>query len=238
MVGSGEVRPTRYVKIMSEVSGRVEQVYVEPGQEVTRGQALLLIEPQSRESKRVTQYSPLKGVVADISTRVGETVFGRPTDETLITIADMSRIYVEVNIDGPDLSKVAVGQSARIIVNAFHEEKIRGFVINKNPLPVAQSETPEFRVTIQIREIPNAIRERLRPGMSATAFIRSRQRSRQPKSEENLLDGNWAELVRTTIGTREMLFQVFSRVRRFHTHDLLRRACCHNVPARVSAFRS
>src|SRR6266542_4065612 len=83
--GSGEVRPTRYVKIMSEVSGRVEQVYVEPGQEVTRGQALLLIEPQSRESKRVTQYSPLKGVVADISTRVGETVFGRPTDETLIT---------------------------------------------------------------------------------------------------------------------------------------------------------
>jgi Barrel-sandwich domain of CusB or HlyD membrane-fusion len=177
VVGSGEVRPTRYVNVMSEISGRIEQVYVNPGQEVTKGQALLLIEPQSRESRRVTQYSPLKGVVADISTHVSATVLGRPTGATLMTIADMSRIYVEVNVDGPDISKVAVGQSAKIIVDAFHEEKIRGFVINKNSLPVAQSENPEFRVTIQIRDIPNGIRKRLRPGMSATALITSQTKN-------------------------------------------------------------
>jgi multidrug efflux pump subunit AcrA (membrane-fusion protein) len=36
VVGSGEVRPARYVNMVSEVSGRVQEIYVTPGDEVSK----------------------------------------------------------------------------------------------------------------------------------------------------------------------------------------------------------
>ena len=78
-------------------------------------------------AKNVTRYSPLKGVIADIPTRVGETVLGGVLGTTLMTIADMSKTYVEVNVEEGDISKIAVGRPARIIVNAFHEKEISRF---------------------------------------------------------------------------------------------------------------
>jgi multidrug efflux pump subunit AcrA (membrane-fusion protein) len=159
------------VKLTSEIPGRIQKIYVEPGEEVRKGQALLLIERQLSEPRKAMRYSPLKGVIADIPTRVGETVHGGALGTTLMTIADMSRIYVEVNVDEADISKIAVGHPARIIVDAFHEKKIRGLVIRKDSNPVAQSDPKEFRVTLEMREFPQAIRNRLRPGMSATAMI-------------------------------------------------------------------
>lgn len=171
VVGSGEVWPTRYVKLTSEIPGRIQRVYVEPGEEVRKGQALVLVEPQSSERKHATRYSPLKGVIADIPTRVGETVLGGVLGTTLMTIADMSKIYVEVNVEEADVSKIAVGHPARIMVDAFGEKEIRGLVIRKNPIPVAQADTKEFRITLEMRDVPQAIRNRLRPGMSATAII-------------------------------------------------------------------
>src|SRR5436309_7365916 len=74
VVGSGEVWPNQYVKVTSDLAGRIQKIYVEPGDEVAKGQALVLIESPSSDRKHVTQYSPLKAVVADIPTRVGETV--------------------------------------------------------------------------------------------------------------------------------------------------------------------
>jgi multidrug efflux pump subunit AcrA (membrane-fusion protein) len=171
VVGSGEVRPTSYVKLTSEFTGRIQKIYVEPGEEIRKGQALVLIQRQSSARENATRYSPLKGVVADIPTRVGETVPGGVLGTTLMTIADMSRIYVEVNVEEADISKIAVGHPARITVDAFSETDIRAFVIRKDPIPVAQLNTREFRVTLEMREVPKAIKNRLRPGMSATAFI-------------------------------------------------------------------
>jgi multidrug resistance efflux pump len=176
VTASGEVRPNRYFKVISEVRGRIQEIYVEPGEQVTKGQALVLIESQSSERKNVRPHSPLKGIVADISARVGETVNGGPPGATLMTIADMSKIYVEVNIEEADISKIAIGLPARIIVDAFHEKEIRGLVIRKDLIPVAQSDTKEFRVTLEMREVPKETRSRLRPGMSATAIITTAKR--------------------------------------------------------------
>ena len=177
VVGSGEVLRTNFVKVKAELAGRIHQIHVEPGDEIAKGQPLLVIEPQSNAQNKVTLYSPLKAIVADVSTRVGEVA---QSDSTLMTLADMSRIYVEVNIDGSDISRVAVGQPARIVIDAFHESPIRGRVIRKDPHPVAQSGEPEFRVTMEVTEVSNAIRRRIRPGMSATAWIQSTQCKKQP----------------------------------------------------------
>ncbi|MFY9621853.1 MAG: HlyD family efflux transporter periplasmic adaptor subunit [Pyrinomonadaceae bacterium] len=172
VIGSGEVRPNRYVQIRSAVPGRVEKIYVEPGDDVSKGQALFLIASESTSRARVTRYSPLTGVVADIPVRTGESTAG---DTPLMTIADMSRISVDVFLDRPNFAKVIVNQPAMIRIDAFHEARIIGRVVSKNPKPItvsdAPDDAPEFRVRVQMTQVSNYIRRRIRPGMSATASI-------------------------------------------------------------------
>jgi multidrug resistance efflux pump len=99
-----------------------------------------------------------------------------------MTIADMSTISVEIVVDAAENSKIAVGQSARIRVDAFSEKEISGSVTNKAPLPIVSAEIAPrelagkgFKVTIVLRDIPTEIRSRLRPRMSATATITTKK---------------------------------------------------------------
>lgn len=178
IVASGEVRPIRYVRLTSDVAGRIKQIHVDPGQEVTKGQALVLIETQSSSgSKEETQYSPINGIVVDISSRVGEVASTSLTGPPLMTVADMSTINVEIVVDDSEVSRIVVGQSAKVVVDAFHENELRGVVTAKKLLNVAPDPaarvpaTRDFKVTIELREIPVRTRSLLRPGMSATATI-------------------------------------------------------------------
>src|SRR5262249_22173452 len=58
-----------------------------------------MLRGQSSQRSKATQYSPLNGVVADIPTRVGEFAVAGLSTTPLMTIADMSTINVEVNVD-------------------------------------------------------------------------------------------------------------------------------------------
>jgi HlyD family secretion protein len=102
----------------------------------------------------------------------------------LLTIADMSAINVEVKVDETSIDKVEVGQKAKIKVDAFGDREISGEVKQKTPLAVGKSQTSgglqtninvqeakEFRVVIELQELPDDVKNGLRPGMSATAEI-------------------------------------------------------------------
>ena len=45
VTASGEVRPIRYIKLTSEVPGRIEEIYVNAGDQVTKGKPLVRIDP-------------------------------------------------------------------------------------------------------------------------------------------------------------------------------------------------
>jgi multidrug efflux pump subunit AcrA (membrane-fusion protein) len=146
---------------------------------------------QLNRRDKATQFSPLDGIVADIPTRTGQVVFGGLSGTTLMTLADMSAIYVEINVEEKEISRVEVGQQVRIMVDAFGAKEIRGLVTYKNPVAVDTSnegglssrvnvqQAKEFKVTIEMRQIAAEIRSRLRPGMSATATITTRTNARK-----------------------------------------------------------
>src|SRR5687767_11801393 len=146
-------------------------------------QAAMLRGQQSQRSK-ATQLSPLNGVVADIPTRVGEFAVAGLSTTPLMTIADMSQINVEVNVDETEINNVKVGQEAKVKVGALGEKEIKAVVTQKNPLAISKSDTTgglsnrvnvqeakEFKVTLELRELPEDIQSSLRPGMSSTATI-------------------------------------------------------------------
>jgi HlyD family secretion protein len=152
--------------------------------EMRANQQQAMLRGQVSQREKATQLSPLNGVVADIPTRVGEFAVAGLSTTPLMTIADMSQINIEVNVDETSINNVQVGQQAMVKVDALGDKEIKAVVTQKNPLAVSRSdltgglsnrvnvqEAKEFKVTLELRELPEDIQNSLRPGMSSTATI-------------------------------------------------------------------
>jgi HlyD family secretion protein len=158
--------------------------------EMRANQQQAMLRGQVSQREKATQLSPLNGVVADIPTRVGEFAVAGLSTTPLMTIADMSQINIEVNVDETEINNVQVGQQAKVKVDALGDKEIKATVIQKNPLAIAKSdatgglsnrvnvqEAKEFKVTLELRELPEEISNSLRPGMSSTATITTNTRN-------------------------------------------------------------
>lgn len=146
-------------------------------------QAAILRGSKSQRDKTL-QVAPINGVIAEIPSKVGTFAVAGLSTTALMTIADMSTVNVEVKVDETEIDKVAVGQKAKIKVDAFGAKEIEGEVTQKTPLALGKSQTTgglstninvqeakEFRVVIRLNNIDGEVQNGLRPGMSATATI-------------------------------------------------------------------
>ena len=146
-------------------------------------QAAMLRGQRDQRDKTVV-VAPINGVIAEIPSKVGTFAVAGLSTTALMTIADMSEINVEVKVDETEIDKVAVGQKAKIKVDAFGDKELDGEVLQKTPLAVGKSQTSgglsvninvqeakEFRVVIRLTSLTPEMHEGLRPGMSATATI-------------------------------------------------------------------
>lgn len=152
--------------------------------EMRANQQQAMLRGQVSQRSKATQLSPLTGVIADIPTRVGEYAVSQLSTTPLMTIADMSQINVEVNVDETEINNVKVGQEAKVKVDALGDKELKAIVTQRNPLAIAKSdqtgglsnrvnvnEAKEFKVTLELRELPEDIQNALRPGMSSTVTI-------------------------------------------------------------------
>ncbi len=139
---------------------------------------------QKNQRDKTVVIAPINGVIAEIPSKVGTFAVAGLSTTALMTIADMSSINVEVKVDETSIDRVAVGQKAKIKVDAFGDKEIEGEVLQKTPLAVGKSQTSgglstninvqeakEFRVVIELKNLPQDVKDGLRPGMSATAEI-------------------------------------------------------------------
>ena len=158
--------------------------------EMRANQQQAVLRGQVSQRSKATQLSPLNGVVADIPTRVGEFAVAGLSTTPLMTIADMSQINVEVNVDETEINNVEVGQLAKVKVDALGDKELKATVIQRNPLAIAKSdqtgglsnrvnvqEAKEFKVTLQLVDLPDDIHDALRPGMSSTATITTKTKN-------------------------------------------------------------
>ena len=147
-------------------------------------QQAAVLRGQRNQRDKTVVVAPINGVIAEIPSKVGTFAVAGLSTTALMTIADMSQINVEVKVDETEIDKVAVGQKAKIKVDAFGEAELEGEVLQKTPLAVGKSQTSgglsvninvqeakEFRVVIRLVNLTNEMQSGLRPGMSATATI-------------------------------------------------------------------
>jgi HlyD family secretion protein len=147
-------------------------------------QQAAILRGQSSQSDKTITRAPLTGVVADIPSKVGTFAVAGLSTTALMTIADMSKVNVEVKVDETEIANVEVNQPVKVKIDAFQEREVEGIVTQKTPLAVGKSatqgglstqinvqEAKEFRVVIELVKMPDDIYKGLRPGMSATATI-------------------------------------------------------------------
>ena len=167
-------------------------ISVSSSQSRAEQQAAVLRGQRSQRDKTVV-IAPINGVIAEIPSKVGTFAVAGLSTTALLTIADMSEINVEVKVDETEIDKVAVGQKAKIKVDAFGDNELEGEVLQKTPLAVGKSQTTgglstninvqeakEFRVVIRLVNLTPEMQGGLRPGMSATATITT-------KTENNVI---------------------------------------------------
>jgi HlyD family secretion protein len=152
-----------------------------------------ILRGQQNQRDKTLVVAPINGVIAEIPSKVGTFAVAGLSTTALLTIADMSAVNVEVKVDETSIDKVEEGQKAKIKVDAFGDKELAGVVRQKTPLAVGKSQTSgglstninvqeakEFRVVIELVDLPPDIKDGLRPGMSATAEITT-------KTVENVL---------------------------------------------------
>jgi len=150
-------------------------------------------------------YSPMDGVVsqrlAEIGWRVSGSTFTQGTE--LMTIADLSRMEARVDVGENDVVLVALGDTARIEVDAYPDRKFVGTVTQiantgKTRGAGTQDEVTNFEVRILV-PAPSGVY--FRPGMSMTADIETETHKnvlavpiqsvtvRMPKGQEKKVEG-------------------------------------------------
>src|SRR5947208_7996153 len=67
VTASGVVRPIQYIKLTSEVPGRILEIYVNPGDVVKKNQALVRVDPTQLQSSQEDQWAATQASLNDVS---------------------------------------------------------------------------------------------------------------------------------------------------------------------------
>ena len=94
--------------------------------------------------------APISGKVTSITVSSGEMV---SPSIPLLSIIDVSRIFVKVGISEKDISKIKEGQKVNLEIDAFSEEKFQGEVVSKGVAVDQISKTLEVKIEILQPEV-------------------------------------------------------------------------------------
>jgi len=132
--------------------------------------------------------SPINGIVSYLPERVGDYVvpgIQNSNGSFLMTLSDMSVVTAEVKVDETDIVNVKMNQEADVTIDAVPGKVFKGkvteigsqAVLRSSGLTTTQTttstqEAKDFKVVVTLSSPP----ENLRPGLSATAKIKTAER--------------------------------------------------------------
>ncbi len=126
-----------------------------------------------------TVNAPIDGVVASRDVQTGQIISSGISNvgggTTVLTIADLSRIFVLASVDESDIGKVEVGQKAVITADAFKNKRFFGEVVRVATKGKVVSNVVTFEVKIEIKSKGRAL---LKPEMTANVEIIAAEKSK------------------------------------------------------------
>jgi HlyD family secretion protein len=124
--------------------------------------------------KKTEYYAPIAGIITSLRVEEGETALVGTMNNpgtVLMTIADLSVMEVEVEVDETDVVGVKIGQLSEVKIDAYPEDTISGVVteVGSSALQTVSvaDESKDFKVVVTLENPPAD----LKPGLSASADI-------------------------------------------------------------------
>lgn len=177
------VEPRNRIEIMPPLAGHIDEVLVDEGQVVKKGEIVAWMSSTERSTlldaarargtemfekwedayKATSLIAPLDGTIISRDTEPGQTV---TTQDSVLVLSD--RLVVSTQVDETDIGNVKVGQKVRITLDAYRDQEISGAVSR-----IAYEASTVNNVTIyEVQLEPDAIPDCMKSGMTATvAFI-------------------------------------------------------------------
>lgn len=151
--------------------------------------ALKLAEDNLKDTK-IT--APISGTILEKSVEEGQVISSgmslSSTGTTIATMANLSKVYIDANVDETDVGKIMLQQQVKIVVDAFPKEVFKGVVIRIAPQGLIVQNVTTFEITVEIKN-PSII---LKPGMNASLEVVSAERKNivfVPNDAVKLKDG-------------------------------------------------
>lgn len=117
------------------------------------------------DSDRIEIYAPIGGVVTELKVREGDYV---RTGSPIATVADLSRLWIDLQAYESQLPMLRWGQSVTFTVESHPGEKFEGRIAFIEPVVNERTRTAAVRVAVDNKD------RRLKPGMFASAVVRTR----------------------------------------------------------------
>jgi HlyD family secretion protein len=129
------------------------------------------VETAQEDLRNATIVSPMDGVVLSRDSEVGSAVSSILTQggaATLImTLGDLREVYIKGKVDESDVGKIYLGETARITVESYKDQKFWGKVTKISPLGTEKDNVTTFEVRVSISNESG----KLRALMTANAEI-------------------------------------------------------------------
>ena len=125
------------------------------------------------ELSKTRLTAPKYGIVTSITKEEGEmAVGGMFNPGVLMTVADLSRMEVEVDVNENDVVNIAIGDTTEIEIDAYPDTIFFGVVSEiahtaQSMNMGSQQQVTNFKVKVRMITVP----DRIRPGMSSTVNI-------------------------------------------------------------------
>jgi membrane fusion protein, heavy metal efflux system len=115
----------------------------------------------ANKSRTVTVIAPMDGSVIDLSVAPGQ--YWNDATAALMTIADLSSVWVTANVPENDISLISKGQAVDVRLASYAGEVLNGTVLFVSDVLDADTRRTKVRIAF------GNLNRRLRPGMFATA---------------------------------------------------------------------
>lgn len=117
-------------------------------------------------------YSPITGVVTAKTAQVGQIISSGISNvsggTSVMTLSDMSRIFINASIDESDIGKIKLNQEASITVDAFPNERFKGEVMQISAKGNNVSNVVTFPVKIEVKSKNKKL---LKPEMTSNVEV-------------------------------------------------------------------
>lgn len=158
------------------------------------GVARARLELQQAIFERTQLHAPFDGVVAEINGEVGEYITpsppGIPTPAA-IDLIDYSCLYVTAPIDEVDASRLRLGLTARITLDAFRDQPLEGRITRIAPYVLdLEKQARTVDVDVELSQVPEGMRLLVGYSADITLVLESRENVLRLPAEAILPDGS------------------------------------------------